>query len=73
MLPKIVVIVLLLSIMATLFTSMFFLVKDPSQKKRTLTALKIRVALSVTLMLFVLLSYFMGWIQPHGLMPIAPR
>ncbi|ACB36078.1 conserved hypothetical protein [Leptothrix cholodnii SP-6] len=30
-------------------------------------ALAVRVGLSVTVFLFVLLSYLMGWIQPTGL------
>ena len=66
MLVKIVIIVLLLAVVATLFVSATFLVKDGSDKRRVLISLKIRVALSATLILFVLLSYFMGWIQPHG-------
>ncbi len=66
MLTKIVVIVLLLTIVATLFTSVFFLVKDNSSQKRTLTLLKVRVALSVTLIAFVILAYTMGWIHPHS-------
>lgn len=69
MLPKIVVVVLLLAIVLTLLASMVFLVRDPSQKKRTLLLLKIRVALSVTLVAFVLYAWFMGWMQPHGLIP----
>jgi hypothetical protein len=66
MLTKIVVIVLLLTIVATLFSSVFFLVKDDSTQKRTLRLLKLRVALSLTLIGFVVLAYFMGWIHPHG-------
>ena len=66
MLTKIVVIVLLLTIVATLFSSVFFLVKDDSKQKRTLTLLKVRVALSVTLIAFVILAYMMGWIHPHS-------
>ena len=65
MLPKIIIVVLLISIVATLMVSMSFLVRDASDKKRTLTALKIRVALSLTLIAFVILSYLMGWIHPH--------
>jgi hypothetical protein len=67
MFAKIVVIVLLLAIVASLLSSMVFLVKDPSSSRRTLTGLKLRVALSVTLILFVLLSYYLGWISPHGI------
>ncbi|HEX4895962.1 MAG TPA: DUF2909 domain-containing protein [Solimonas sp.] len=72
MVVKIVVIVLLLAILATLMTSLVFLVRDPSSRRRTLTGLKIRVALSVSLILFVLLSYQQGWIRPHGVLPTPP-
>jgi len=73
MLVKIVIIVLLLAILGALMTSMLFLVRDGSERKRTLTGLKVRVALSVTLSLFLLLSYHEGWIRPHGIYPDAPR
>lgn len=69
MLVKAIIIVLLLAIVGTLMTSMVFLVKDPSGRKRTLTGLKIRVALSVTLVLFVLFSYYQGWLRPHPALP----
>jgi hypothetical protein len=68
-LVKIVIVVLLLAILASLMTSMSFLIRDESSRRRTLTSLKLRVALSITLMLFVLLSWHMGWIEPHGLIP----
>lgn len=71
MLVKTVVVVLLLAIVATLMTSMVFLVRDPSSRKRALTGLKIRVALSVALILFVLLSWQQGWIKPHSALPTA--
>jgi hypothetical protein len=66
MLTKIVVIALLITIVVTLFSSVFFLVKDDSGKKRTLTMLKIRVGLSLTLIVFVIVAYYMGWIHPHA-------
>ncbi|HEY0973612.1 MAG TPA: DUF2909 domain-containing protein [Solimonas sp.] len=72
MLTKFVVVGLLLAVVATLLTSMVFLVRDPSNRKRTLTSLKIRVALSVSLILFVLLAWQQGWIQPHSALPRPP-
>lgn len=69
MFAKVIIVVLLVAILVALFTSMVFLVKDPSSRKRTLIGLKIRIALSITLLVFVLLSYYMGWIQPHGIVP----
>ncbi len=49
-------------------SSMVFLVRDRSDRKRALTGLKVRVALSITLILFVLLSWHQGWIKPHAMM-----
>lgn len=67
--PKIVVVGLLFAIVATLFSGFFFLVKDDSGRRRLLTALKVRVALSITLLAFLALSYTQGWLVPHGLQP----
>lgn len=63
---KLIIIVLLLAIVGTLFSSVFFLVKDESREKRTLRLLKVRVVLSIALIAFVILAYLMGWIAPHA-------
>lgn len=67
--PKVVVVVLLIAIVATLFSGFLFLVKDDSSQRRLLTALKLRVALSIALLVFLALSYTQGWLVPHGLRP----
>jgi len=69
MVAKVIIVVLLLAILATLMTSMVFLVRDDSSRRRTLTGLKIRIGLSLLLFGFVILSYYEGWIQPHGVTP----
>lgn len=69
MLVKIIIVILLLAIVASLMTSMVFLVKDSSDRRRTLTGLKVRVALSITLVIFVVFSYYMGWLHPHPIVP----
>jgi len=45
---------------------------DPSEPKgkRMARALALRVALSIALFAFILISYQMGWIQPTGI-PLA--
>lgn len=70
MLVKIIVVVLLLAIVGTLLFSARFMVKDDSGQRRLLNLLKLRVALSVTLVLFVLFSWYMGWLQPHSALPV---
>jgi len=66
MLAKIIIVALLLAVVVSLFSGLTFLLKDGSSSRRTLHALQVRVALSITLILFVLLSLYMGWIKPHG-------
>ena len=43
--------------------------KDDSSQRRTLTALKIRVGLSITLLIFLALAFANGWLKPHGIQP----
>ena len=64
---KIVLLVLLAAIVTSLFSGLFFLMKDGSDKRRTLTALKVRVGLSIALLIFLALAFTNGWLQPHGL------
>lgn len=66
MLPKLAVVLLLLAIVVALFSGMFFMLKDGSDKRRTVNALTWRVGLQLALIAFLVLAYFMGWIQPHG-------
>lgn len=66
-LPKIAVVLMLLAIVIALFSGMYFMLKDGSDKRRTVRALTWRVGLQLGLIGFLVLSYFMGWIQPHDL------
>jgi hypothetical protein len=59
---KLVVILLLIAIIISLGSGLFFLTKDGQGSPRTLKALKIRVALSAALILFLVLAYWLGWI-----------
>ena len=62
---KVVVLVLLAAIVIALFSGLFFLVKDKDHPSspRLLTALKVRVGLSIALVLLLVLSYQFGWIS----------
>lgn len=63
---KLVVIVLLLGILASLGSGLFFLMKDRDGSRRVLNALTIRIALSVALFLYLFIAWYAGWIEPHG-------
>ncbi len=66
MLAKLIIVVFLIAIIASLFSGLFFLLNDSSDSRRLLSALKLRVGLSIGLIAFMVLAYLMGWIHPHG-------
>lgn len=66
---KLVVFLILAGIFASLGSGLYYLSRDGQGSPRVLKALKIRVALSITLILFLLVSYVAGWISPDTLKP----
>ena len=69
MLLKILIIVVLAGILASLGAGLFYLVKDKKDTKRMVTALTVRVSLSVLLFVLLIVGYLTGLIQPHGAIP----
>ncbi len=63
---KLVVIAILLGIVASLGSGLFFLMKDSGDQRRVLRALTIRVALSVFLFLVLMVAWFTGLIEPNA-------
>ena len=63
---KAIVLILLAAVVVSLFSGLFFLVKDRNspESTRMLTSLKIRVALSITLVIFLVAAYSLGWLSP---------
>ena len=61
---KLVILILLLAVIASLMSGLFFLTKDQEGSPRTLKALKLRVALSALLIIVLLLGYYHGLIVP---------
>lgn len=61
---KLFILLLLAAVVIALFSGLFFLAqdKDHPDSPRLLTALKVRVALSITLVVLLVVSYYMGWI-----------
>jgi len=69
---KTVMVLMLVAVLGALGSAGFFMLrkdKDGEQKRssRMARALALRVALSVALFLFILLSWYMGWVRPGGL------
>ena len=61
---KIFIGVLLLLVLLSLFSGLYFMYKDKGNSKRVVTALTIRVALSITIIVIVIASYLLGLIPP---------
>ena len=57
-----VVIAVLVLIVASLGSALFFVFHDRSGSKRAVTALAIRVGLSMALFLLLMAAYYFGWI-----------
>ena len=64
---KIIVIVMLLLIFASLFSALVFLFKDQGRGTRTARVLTWRIGLSVTLFLLLMAGFYFGIIPPQGL------
>ena len=68
----IVVIIAFALILGSLFSGLYFVMKDKGKSNRAVNALSLRIGFSILLFLFILLSYRMGWIHPTGI-PLSPR
>ncbi len=62
MIFKIVVVLVLLVIISSLFSALYFLAKDKKGGVRTAKALTIRIGLSIALFAFLLIGYYLGLI-----------
>jgi hypothetical protein len=69
MLAKILIVLILLVIIGSLFSGLFYLVKDKGTSERTVRALTVRISLSVLLFILLMLGYATGVLQPHGVYP----
>lgn len=66
-LKTLLIIAFLILILWNLGAGLYYMLVDKGQSKRTVNALTRRIALSVALILIIILSIKMGWIQPHGI------
>jgi len=66
---KIIIGVLLGLIVLSLAAGMFSMINDQGNTNRTVKMLTIRIVLSIVTFVFIFISFYMGWIQPHGVLP----
>jgi len=63
LLVKLIIIILLLAIVVSLFSGLFFLVKDDGSKKRTVNALTWRIGLSLVAIAVIIVAGLAGWLE----------
>ena len=59
---KILIIILLFAVIASLFSGLYFVYKDKGSSNRAVISLTIRIALSILVFVILLGSYWFGWI-----------
>ncbi|HLV77618.1 MAG TPA: twin transmembrane helix small protein [Marinobacter sp.] len=57
---KTAIVVLLLAVLASLFSGLFFLIRDGGKTRRVVNSLAVRVTLSVLLLALILISVWTG-------------
>jgi hypothetical protein len=62
---KIVILVLLLGVVVSLFSGLYFVYKDKGTTNRAVISLTIRIVLSLLVFVLLMGSYYFGWI-PGG-------
>jgi len=62
---RIIIVLALAGIVLSLGSALVYLIRDKGKTNRTVNALTMRVAISLALFLFILFSYWMGWITPR--------
>lgn len=64
---RIVVLIFVALILASLGSALYYLLKDKGASDRTVKALTYRVALSITLFILLMLGFYFGFIPARGL------
>lgn len=65
MLIKFLIVAVLIAIVVSLGSGLFFLVKDERHSGKTVNALTLRIALSVALFILLFIAWQQGIIEPH--------
>lgn len=69
MLPRLIIILVLVAIVASLFSGMYFMIHDRGRSTRNVKALSIRIGLSLLLFALLIIAYLTGIISPNQIHP----
>ncbi len=53
-------------IIYSLGSALYYMMKDGGDSKRMVKALTLRIGISIALFVFIVFSFWMGWIKPAG-------
>ena len=67
MVIKIVIMLFMLIILISLGSALFYLVRNRHDPKQVAKALTVRIGLSLSLFVLLLVAFALGWITPHAL------
>ncbi|EHL29492.1 twin transmembrane helix small protein [Legionella drancourtii] len=67
MITKIIIIFAMIIIAGSLASGLVFLIRDSGNTKRTVKALTLRIGISLSLFIFLLIAFKLGLIKPHGI------
>lgn len=59
---RIVILVLLVAVLASLFSGLYFVYRDKGTTNRAVISLTIRITLSLVVFALLMASYYFGWI-----------
>ncbi|BBP02862.1 membrane protein [Sulfuriferula plumbiphila] len=62
-----VVLIFIFLILASLFSALYYLIKDKGQSERTVKALTVRIVLSISLFALLMLGFHFGWLPQRSL------
>jgi len=63
---KFLILLFFIFIVYSLGSALYYMMKDEGGSKRMVKALTMRIGISMLLFLFLLFSFWMGWIKPSG-------
>lgn len=63
---KIIVVLFIIAIIISLGSALYYLIAFKDKHEEIAKALTLRIGLSLTLFVLLMIAFAMGWIHPHG-------
>jgi predicted ferric reductase len=63
---KLIIVILLIFILVSLFTALYFLVRNPDSASAVMKSLAVRIGLSLFLLALIFVGAQTGLLEPHG-------